>query len=55
MCIFVVLFFIFYGGYFLMRVRSREHLGGEFDSILTCVSRWPVAVRWLGELIDHCW
>ena len=28
-----------------MRVRSREHLGGEFDSILTCVSRWRVAVR----------
>ena len=28
-----------------MRVRGREHLGGEFDSILTCVSRWRVAVR----------
>ena len=28
-----------------MRVRSREHLGGEFDSILTCVSWWRVAVR----------
>ena len=27
--------FIIYGGYFLMRVISREHLGGEFDSILT--------------------
>ena len=46
---FVVLFvFIIYGGYFLMRVRSREHLGGEFDSILTscfvvasrCSSAW---------------
>ena len=44
MCIFVVLFDYLWG-YFLMRVRSREHLGGEFDSILTCVSRWRVAVR----------
>ena len=53
---FVVLFvFIIYGGYFRMRVRSREHLGGEFDSILT--SCFVVASRcssaWTGFAAIH--
>ena len=49
MCIFVVLFHYLWGLFSDARVRSREHLDGEFDSILTCVSRWPVADRWLGQ------
>ena len=35
--LYFVVLFIIYGDYFLMRVRSREHFGGELDSILYCI------------------